>query len=314
MSQEGGLTLFASFLAFGVISISFYLLVLRPILPSDNPAGRAGVVDPVNNAANNRNNRVAPRARGAQDQGAAAAAAAATTGATNDANSEDSNIRRMLVEVGTCPPHVAENSQAYCRVGGANLLVDGLLAFRHSKAASFEQSMTPDGDILAQNRKDRARVLSQMLNLEEKDSSSSSSPPQRGSTLVVSIPCAEVSCSKLRRVLYLFATYYNLLVILVVPPSTKTEELKEYITKLRGSGNELLGPDVLPDHRIVAASTATGRVAFVRQLVRTEVVLDFDIEVKNQLSRFGYRVIRYGDKKSTSDAKSVSQLGSQLLS
>jgi hypothetical protein len=51
--------------------------------------------------------------------------------------------------------------------------------------------------------------------------------------------------------------------------------------------------DVLPSHRIVAASTVAGRVAFVRQVQRVGLVVDFDPAVHEQLSRFGHKVMVY---------------------
>lgn len=303
---------------FGIISIALYLLVLRPVQPTViNASATAGSVGGHNPAFNNSNTRnaVANRAR---PQEAAGAAAPARGGAPN----KDSNIDRVLSECSTFPIHITPTSQGICRTGGFNLLNEGLLAFRHTKAVDYENPKTSSslassstGDVASQNRKERARVLSRMLALES-SSSESVTPPPRGSTFVISIPAAEVSCPKLRQVMYLFATYYNLLVILVLPPGggDKTlADVKELTIQLRGSGDQdphRLALDILPDHRIVAATSPSGRIAFVRQLARAEIVLDFDIEVKTQLTRFGYRVIHY---KQPSFKPNTSQLGSQLL-
>jgi hypothetical protein len=138
--------------------------------------------------------------------------------------------------------------------------------------------------------------------------------PARGSTIVVSIISSDVGCPKLRRVLYLLATFFNLLVIIHVGDNATTDEqLDRLVDKLRGSKDEL--PDeVLPRHRIVAAQSIMGRVAFVRQLSRVEFVLDFDMKVRDeQLERFGYRVYIYGQQKSNSGKNDESLLGSELL-
>jgi len=53
----------------------------------------------------------------------------------------------------------------------------------------------------------------------------------------------------------------------------------------------MLPPSVLPSHRIVAARTVAGRVAFCRQLhTRMEWMIDFDPAVQADLSRFGHKV------------------------
>lgn len=297
MGQEG-LLLFATFAAFGVVTIILYFLVIRPALPNDAPdrsiANR-----------NTQNNRGTQRGR-AQNTG---------TTIPNDiaasAQNKSGTIEKILVQCTNFPTHVASGSQSTRRSSGSTLLTEGLVTFRHTRAAVHEQVKAENS---AQNRKERARILSCMLALGEK-SSDSKIPPARGSTIVASVPMDEVACPKLRRVLYLFSTYYNLLLILVVPAGTAASDLEKATMKLRGKENdaERLGEDCLPHHRIVAASTPAGRIAFVRQLARVEIVLDFDTEVKTQLTRFGYRVIDY--KRQLSDKTAgMSQLGMQLLS
>ena len=302
--------LLSTFMAFGVISLALYFLVLRPVGPvnaNGNGANNGGRRTPAAATANGNGsvNRARPQ------QGAAAQGANQSKG--------DTNIDRVLAECATYPVHLAPTSQSICRTGGSNLLHEGLLTFRHTKAADYEKTKSSGssaGDVASQNRKERARVLSRMLALEGGASADSKTPPPRGSTFVISIGASEVSCAKLKQVLYLFATYYNLLVILVLPSGVEKtmNDVKELTIQLRGNDKDspyYLATDILPDHRVVAASSASGRIAFVRQLAKVEIVLDFDVEVKTQLSRFGYRVIHY--KKKPSDPKD-SQLGSQLLS
>jgi hypothetical protein len=289
MGQEG-LLLLATLVAFGVVTIVLYFLVIRS--PNDAPEGPRGVpAANLNHSTNNRRTRT-PDTR----------TAPANATATDPSSTSSSTIDKILVECATSPSHVAAASK------GANnhVLVDGLVAFRHTQAAAHEQSKP---DLAAQNRKERARILSRMLAIEGK--SAESGPPVRGSTVVASVPLSEVACPKLRRVLYLFSTYYNLLLILVVPSGTAASDMEKATTELRGKESERLDEECLPPHRIVAASTTAGRIAFVRQLSKVEIMLDFDNEVKEQLTRFGYRVINY--KRHVSD-KGTSQLGMQLLS
>lgn len=262
MGGEETLTLLATVIAFGLISVSFYLLVLRPILPEP----------PLPDARERRRND--PPTRPGRGQPVEPVDAA-------QPEPLDGNVESILSTCMTCPSHVDPASQSRTGLGGANLLVDGLVAFRHTRAATFEQSKVADGDTVAQNRKDRAKVLAKIFSLEGGGGSgaATASLPPRGSTIVISIPCADVSCPKLRRVLYLIATHYNLLVIMVVSESTKLNGIGDYIQQLRGDGEgDILDEQVLPNHRIVAASSNTGRIAFVRQLARAEIVLDFDSE------------------------------------
>ncbi|CAB9502939.1 expressed unknown protein [Seminavis robusta] len=295
VSQEGYLAVIATFFAFGAISIALYLFVLRPV--NEAPAqGERG-----------NNNPVIQQRRPAQQQPAVNNNATANN---RSSDSSSANIDKILAKCAKSPSHVAES---YQKKNGASLLSDGLVAFRYTKAASAEQASKPPSgeDATAQNRKERARALSKMLALE--GGSADAGSFSRGSTFVVSVPLEEAGCPKLRRVLWLFSTYYNLLVILVVPSGVTPEALENAKSKLRGGDSDAdrLDTSVLPNHRFIAASTATGRIAVVRQLSRAEIVLDFDNEVKSQLSRFGYRVINYANRNVE---KGSSQLGSQLVS
>jgi hypothetical protein len=133
-------------------------------------------------------------------------------------------------------------------------------------------------------------------------------------------------------VLCALGTYYNLLVILALPSIemdggitssnggsddaaaaaataavAAAKQLRaEWIAKLRSPSQSSEraaagGPfsgwgvpiEVLPSHRIVASTTVAGRVAFVRQVQRVGIVLDFDPDVRDQLSRFGHKVVVY---------------------
>ena len=145
------------------------------------------------------------------------------------------------------------------------------------------------------------------------EGSSLVSPPAKGTTIVIAIPSNDAECPKLRRVLYLLGTYYNLLLILAVDESFSEKDRMDKIKALRGDDpSTRLSADVLPDHRIVVASTVAGRVAFARQLQRIELVMDFDPEVTNNLSRFGHRVVVYGENAKVE--MGTSKLGNHLLS
>ena len=91
--------------------------------------------------------------------------------------------------------------------------------------------------------------------------------------------------------------------------SATVDEIKQLVTTIRGSDDSTLPEAVLPSHRIVAAQSRAGRIALVRQLGTVEFVLDHDQEMKNELGRFGFKVILYG---STEKQTGVSLLAAQL--
>lgn len=144
-------------------------------------------------------------------------------------------------------------------------------------------------------RKERARLLSRLLD--------SGSPPIKGSTVVLGVPSQDIECPLSRRAIYLLATYYNLVVLVATESESRTTVL------LRLRGDSPLTADTLPDHRVVRTGSASGRVAFCRQLQRADWVLDFDTEVQDQLGRFGYRVVLYGTDAAM---EGVSRLGQAL--
>ena len=275
---------------FAIISTVLYFWLLKPLLSPVAPAQQGTrVADAPARVANN----------GGTPQRRARQAAR---------SSDSGDVATLLAENTRCPPHMSPASSRYLDTGGISLLSDGLLPFRHSRAAAYEQALVKtDSNTVAKNRKDRARVLARVLAL---DGAGMTSPPSRGATVVVSIPSTDVGCDKLRRALYLLSTHFNTMLILSnVTPDVTDSDVDEMVTKLRGSDLTALPADVLPRHRIVAAQSITGRIAFVRQLGRVEFVLDFDEEMRSQLGRFGYRVLVYGNDSSNGG----SSLGNALI-
>lgn len=189
------------------------------------------------------------------------------------------------------PPH-AQSSEAS--------LVEGMISFRSSTAALA----TSDGDM----RKERARILSRLLTLH---SSASTLPPARGSTIVVSIPADDVECAQLRKILYLLGTYFTLVVVLCLEEDgSDTDALtQQLIGKLRGDDDTDLPDTVLPTHRIVASTLATGRIALVRQLGRAvEFVVTHEPKLSEELGRFGFTVLPYSADKRDSRSRLAAQL------
>lgn len=284
---------------FGLVTIGFYLLIIRPLIrrPAVATANAAGALGATSlQHGENRRQIGTP-----QQQSMARAGSLQTAQSQQE---EGFMCRRV-------PVHLSNSSASQAIAGGEKLLADGLVPFRNTKAACYEKQQVLDPEAVSNTRKERARVLARLLN----DNLSTDAPPPRGCTFVVSIHINDVSCSKLRRVLYLLATYYNLLVIVAGVDSSFDflKDRKKMIRLLRGPQQDLVDA-VLPGHRIVFASTVAGRVAFVRQLQRIEIMLDFDPEVKELLNRFGHKVIIYGkDNDGVSGTTSISRLGSALI-
>lgn len=265
----------------------------------------------------NRNAAAAQRERNRTTTAAARGAAQRTQPSQQQQQPQpDSELITLLQDHTRLPPHMTPSSSKYMDRGGIAVLQEGLLPFRHTKAAAYEQSRP--SDVIQKNRTDRAKLLSRLLSWSNpaSGSSSSSTPPARGSTIVICIPVTNLNCSKQRRVLYLLATFFNVLVVFIVEEPTSDAQVEEFVQSLRGSPEDTddwLPDDVLPRHRLVAAQSVTGRVAFVRQLGRVEMVLDVDQEMQSQLSRFGFRVLVYGQQQDNKE-KSESLLGQAFLS
>ena len=280
-------TLYATVLIFGLLSAVVYLFVLRPLFPSGATPATGGQQphrqrqQPQQQIQNRRSDDVGRNSR-----------------SVSDGKVTGSRCARV-------PSHVSPSSALLAVNGGSNLLVDGIVAFRHGTAAAQESLLNDEQQ--TNNRKERARVLSRLLD------DRTSSPPAKGSTVVLAIPQQDVDCVKLHKVVHLLATYYNLLLLVAVDSEFNPKEKGKLLERLRErEGVEGVSTSVLPDHRIVLASTVAGRVAFARQLQRIDLVLDFDPEVRTLLSRFGHRVVVYGEGASRSAGSSL--LGGAVLS
>ena len=247
----------STLILFGLISVGIYVYFLKPIFAGGPATGgvRNGVVGARARATPNQNNR------------------GAGTIHTNGGDSGD-EILTILANSTRTPPHLLNESATP---------VDGLIGFRNTKASGYEKSTNN----AAENRKERARLLSKILTLEP-----TAPPPPRGTTVVVSLPAEDVVCPKLSRVFFLLATYFNLIVVICVEQGV--EEPESYIDKLLLGGDDKILSEVLPRHRILLSQSITGRVAVCRQLGSVEFVLDYKPQIKTELTRFGFRVMVYG--------------------
>jgi hypothetical protein len=314
----------------GVATLVVYYVILRPMFnPKPHEGGAAGGEGGARNNNNNMANDVARRQRQPTQLTVAAGARAPARAAVGGGADATASLPSSVASGKRRPPHLADS----CSGGpsGSRYLVEGLVPFRRSLAASYESSKNAnasqgDEDIVAANRKLRARLLARLLN-PTLTGAQTKTPPARGSNIIVCVPSADVGCAKLHQALYLLGTYFNLFLVLTLSPNDdaggaarvdESDQEKELLDNLRaqlrgsaaGAGITM---EVLPDHRIVASRTVEGKVAFVRQMHRPEFVLDCDAEMKTQLERFGFMVLLYGqgDEKTSSDG--VSLLGKTLI-
>jgi hypothetical protein len=270
-------SLISTALIFGLVTAAAYWIFIRPFLP--NTANRPAAND---------------NARTPVEQG---------------------SKKVTLRPCDRAPPHLAHTSLSTTAYGGTNVLIDGLLAFRHCAASGYERRLYKDStdatDSAALARQDRAKILARLVEPSENDQS----PPSKGSTVVIAVAYDELGSQDLDRVLFLLATYYNLLLLVNVPSTYSAAADRSSLLKRIRQGDSTFQPtlvaEVLPDHRIVPCTAIASRVAFVRQVGKVDIVVDYEAAVREQLTRFGYRVLFYG----SSDASDApSRLGSFLLS
>lgn len=262
-------------LLFAVISFILYWLFLRPTAAPADPR----TATPATTTTTSTPRTVRPRPRPVPPEAPHVAPTPATM-MLSDAAVE------ILNECQAKPSHVVTSISA-TGLGGSNVILSesGLVAFSHTQAASVVAL-----DAAAAVRQERAKILSRLC-----AGGGVSPPPSKGSTLVLSISQADMNhADTLRRVLYALGTFYNLVVIVAVGDGSSSKSEKDLksslVEQLLQSTDTRLTEQVLPLHRVILASTVTGRVALVRQLNKVAMVVDWDPEVETQLKRFGYKV------------------------
>lgn len=201
------------------------------------------------------------------------------------------NALAVLIDCQSKPSFVT-TSQDRVGLGGHKALMDGLVAFGHTEASTYSTGNTSEG------RTERAKVLSR---LGSSKGLSLTAPPSKGSTMVVNLPFwtdkdENNDASKLQQILRVLGSYYNLIVIGSMDPSKpapsslkEEQEQQESLQRLLYS-DDVLNESILPSHRILLAASKVGRIALVRQLVKVELVVDYQSEVQTELGRFGYKV------------------------
>ena len=212
---------------------------------------------------------------------------------------------------------------------------DGCVAFVHTKAAAASTShdATIDPTITLLFR----RLLS-----SSSSTTTAALPPQRGSTVILAIPVTDVDggCPKLvPDVLMRLGMYYNTFVMLVLPAdddngtstttttTTTTTSQQQRLDAIATLRRNLLSPEVIPTHRILASTTVEGRIAFIRQQVSPTAtasrssttttwpywIVDFDPRVSTILARFGYEAVVIYNNNNDTNVDGCSGLGRMIL-
>lgn len=200
------------------------------------------------------------------------------------------------------PPHASSIE--------SKLTGNGLVSFRHTLASKEQKENNDD-----ETKKQRAKVLSRVLTL---NNTTTALLPSRGKVIVVSLSAQNdnLECSQLHRILYLLATYFTVIVVLMMDNVDKSDKIvRKEDPEVTAAKNKLysssvLTPSILPEHRMVAVRSHTGKIALVRQLGSTvDFVLDYESETRVELERFGFRVIVYNSAaKNTTLARLSNQL------
>lgn len=205
---------------------------------------------------------------------------------------DEDGIQTFLRSHVTKPPHYSAAAGSNSSSQHFRPASDGVLPFKYTKAATFEQGKNDPAESL-QNRKDRARMFAKMF------ANSKADPPAKGKNMVVSIPSSDNENERVHRVLYLLGTYYNLFVMVNIDG----EDYLEDYAKDRGRTDAIISKfysstalqkEVLPPHRIVVTRSLSSRIAFVRSFPKSPDLVvgsDDESEWSAQLTKFGYTVI-----------------------
>jgi hypothetical protein len=289
-------------IVFAIVSLIGYWLFLKPTTAGTNANAAAAAAA----TTNNNNNTIRQVRQPPQQPAAPRRQPAPTERRTPTPHLSDAALE-LLLDCQSKPAFVQTETEKV-GIGGHKTLVDGLVAFSHTQAAASSlmttitttTNTTMSNDISSSNetfsRTERAKILSRLATAP---GMTLTTPPGKGSTLVVSLPSFEDNNSnnnsQLPHILHVLGTYYTLIIVIGTSRTTNLTSIKEQETyrqrmqeKLFATGE--LTESILPKHRILMASTKTGRIALVRQLARVELVVDFEVDVQTELGRFGYKV------------------------
>lgn len=243
----------------------------------------------------------------------AAASTSSAPRASQTINSSSDNSSDDYFNYGTNrhPSHLIPPEKWEKSTSLSKYLLNGIVPFRSTPANGYENRLQKElssDDLIVTNRKDRARIFARLFSLTATDDGIKKPPPNRGANIVVTVYTDDASCDKLQKALMLLGTYYNLFVLVDGSDlgGKSMKEQREIVRTFRekminaknkeqtkAGSSYHLNDQILPPHRIVFLSTTAGRVAFVRQLNGVELVVDGSTLVRDELLRFGHRVLVY---------------------
>lgn len=128
---------------------------------------------------------------------------------------------------------------------------------------------------------------------------------KRGATAVIAIDDLDNNKTVAAYLLNHIGSMTNLFVIVhcstAKDAAAAAAAIKKTTQQIQGLyHDDKLDATIVPKHRVLTSSCATGRIAIVRQL-KPEFVVDFDPSVQTQLKRFGFHVILYGKTNDITD-------------
>jgi hypothetical protein len=288
-----------SAIVFAVVTLIIYVLFLRPTTADRNArqAAAAAAAGAVAGGGGTRAADTATRPRGNHHENRTTAPAAARRQPPTPIRGtplSDSALE-VLSKCQSKPPHVKQTLKATdMKIGGSNVLVDGLVGLSSTQAAA---AGTENVERKRSHLKERAKILNQFL--KTATGSAATAPPAKGTNMVIGISQTQLSGDEgavFARVVSNLATHYTLLVIVQVDNHqsqqdfVSAQKLQEQLVRQLREHACLRHESTLPSHRVLLSNAATGRVALVRQVSTVGLVVDFDADVQRQLGQFGYKV------------------------
>ena len=177
---------------------------------------------------------------------------------------------------------------------GNNVLRDGLVAFSHTHKPSLDDYLTATTTTTSPQQR-----LSRLLTALLSDAATRSrTPPPKGSTILISLPHATLSCPHQAAAVATLASHYTVIGIVVLDEKSSPENV-----------NVVLPKDFpLPSHRVVCSTSPAGRIAIGRQL-QPQLVLELEASVAGHLERFGHTTVVYDASGGGGGGKAHSPLG-----
>jgi len=217
------------------------------------------------------------------------------------------------------PQHTGEPQHEFVSTPAASRLIDGVQSYAYMLRSRKQRTASAATTTTTSNMESIAhfKVGKQLMQTLASVSQMPSISVKRGSIVVVTVKSSDIRNEKQQLTRNnsnnsaLFLNYLGLITNLFVcisfedATTGKQEDLLQELETLKDTLYRMgLDTYTVPPHRIVAASSSVGRIAFVRQ-IRPEFFIDYDVDIKEQLQRFGFHVILYGVEKNPSNQDDV---------